>query len=146
MDRNEDLHLVDLAVARIARAAYSKTLHARTQERAGVPLPPNAVAALSAIVRHGPLRLGALAQRLAVQQSRASKEVQRLVSAGFVEQADDPDDRRASLLGATDEGTRAYKRYRAAADDLLAERLASWSDRELHALARQLTKLATAFS
>ena len=142
MDRNEDLRLVDVAVARIARASYSKTLRQQTQERADVPLPPNAIAALSAIVRHGPLRLGAIAERLELQQSRASKEVQRLVSAGFAEQADDPEDRRASLVRATPSGDHAYKRYRAAADELLAERLAPWSDRELRSLARQLTKLA----
>ena len=146
MARNEDLHLVDIAVARIARASYSKTLRHHTQARAGVPLSPNAIVALSAIVRHGPLRLGAIAERLELQQSRASKEVQRLVAAGFAEQTDDPEDRRASLVRATDEGVTAYKRYRAAADELLAERMASWSDSELHSLARQLTKLASTFS
>jgi len=145
VDRAEDLHLVDVALARISRASYSKTLRQQTQERADVAVPPNAIAALSAVVRLGPMRLGAIAERLEVQQSRASKEVQRLVAAGFVEQLDDPEDRRASLVRATPAGQDAYKRYRAAADELLAERLDDWSDREVHALARQLTKLAKSF-
>lgn len=142
MSRSEDLAVVDAAIARIARASYSRTLRLQTQERAGVALPPNAVAVLSALVRQGPMRLGRIAEVLDMQQSRASKEVQRLVTAGFAEQEDDPDDRRASVVRATPDGTRAYKRYRAAADELLAERLSGWSDRQVTLLATQLRKLA----
>src|SRR2546423_15684404 len=88
--RDEELFQIDAALERIARACYSRTLREKTQARAGVPVPANAIAALSAVVRHGPLRLGALAERLELQQPRASKEVRRPVEAGLPRQATPP--------------------------------------------------------
>ena len=143
MDRDEELFEIDAALERIARACYSRTLREKTQARAGVPVPANAIFALSAVVRHGPMRLGELAERLELQQSRASKEVRRLVEAGLVQQAPDPTDRRATLVTATEDGVTACKRWRVANLELLSERLDAWSDRDLQSLRRNLARLAT---
>jgi DNA-binding MarR family transcriptional regulator len=143
VDRDEELFQIDAALERVARACYSRTLREKTQARAGVPVPANAIFALSAVVRHGPLRLGELADRLELQQSRASKEVRRLVEAGLVQQSPDPHDRRATVVAATEDGIMACKRWRVANLEMLGERLGSWNDRDLQSLRRNLARLAT---
>jgi DNA-binding MarR family transcriptional regulator len=144
--RATDVRTIEAAVARLARVAYSHKARRRIEDRAGVPLPPNAIAVLAAVQSYGPVRLGAVARRLGLQASRVSKEVRTLVDAGYVEQTPDPDDRRAVLLVATDKGAEAYRRYRAAAEDALAEVLDSWSDAEVHRLARLVDRLAGGFA
>jgi DNA-binding MarR family transcriptional regulator len=83
-----------------------------------------------------------LAEHLDLEPSRVSKEMRRLVDAGLVTQASDPADRRASAFEVTKAGSAAFRRYRKAADDLLAEALAEWSDREMERVAANLDRLA----
>jgi DNA-binding MarR family transcriptional regulator len=111
-------------------------------ERSGVPLAGLTVATLARIRRHGSARLTDIARDLGYEPSRVSKEVQRLVAAGLVEQQRDADDRRVYLLTLTRAGEQTYRRYRQAADRLLAGWMDDWSDRDLAQLARLLTRLA----
>jgi MarR family transcriptional regulator, 2-MHQ and catechol-resistance regulon repressor len=60
--------------------------------------------ALETIVEHGPLRQGALAERLFLDKSTTSRVVSALLKKGYVEQLDDPTDKRAVLLQATRPG------------------------------------------
>jgi DNA-binding MarR family transcriptional regulator len=142
MDRSDDLRAVDAALTRIGRVANSRRASARRGRRSGVALAPTAVATLAAIYRHGPARLTTIAEHVDLEPSRISREVRPLVDAGLVEQRPDPDDRRATKLIATAAGRRAFERYRAAADEILADSIADWSDGDLHQLAGLLTRLA----
>jgi DNA-binding MarR family transcriptional regulator len=60
--------------------------------------------ALETVVRHGPLRLGALAERMFLDKSTTSRVVGALVRKGYLEQQSDTDDRRAIALTATRAG------------------------------------------
>lgn len=136
------LQTIDAALTRIGRVANSRRAAARRAERAGVNLSATAVNALAVTYRHGPARLSTLAEHLDLEPSRASKEMRRLLDAGLVTQVADPVDRRASMLSVTKAGSAAFRRYRKAADELLAEALAEWSDQEMDRVAVHLDRLA----
>jgi MarR family 2-MHQ and catechol resistance regulon transcriptional repressor len=72
--------------------------------------------ALETLVDHGPLRLGALADRLFLDKSTTSRVVRTLVKKGYVEQHEDASDRRATTLSATRSGQRLCGRI---TDDLV---------------------------
>lgn len=142
MSRRDDLARLDAGLTRIGRAANSRRAAQYRAELSGVDLQPTAVRTLAAIFRHGPLRLTAVAHHVDLEPSRISKEVNRLVDAGLVIQAADATDGRAVLLTVTAAGQDAFVRYRATADQILADRLAGWSDAELRRLADGLERLA----
>ena len=66
--------------------------------------------ALETLVEHGPLRLGALADRLFLDKSTTSRVVAALVKKGYVEQQVEASDRRATALHATSSGRRLCTR------------------------------------
>jgi DNA-binding MarR family transcriptional regulator len=142
MGREANLRAVDAALTRIGRVANSRRAAARRARRSGVTLAPTAVATLAAVYRLGPARQSAIAEHLELEPSRVSREVRTLVDGGLVRQEDDPDDGRAVLLVATAAGREAFERYRRAADEILAESLQDWDERDLAALASLLTRLA----
>ena len=73
---------------------------------------------LEALVVAGPLRLNAVAGRLYLDKSTASRVVDGLVEKGHAERTRDPEDGRAVLVAATGEGRALYERIEA---DLVAE-------------------------
>ncbi|WP_245570348.1 MarR family winged helix-turn-helix transcriptional regulator [Microbacterium luticocti] len=92
-----------------------------------------------------PLSVGEIAERIGVDQPRASRLVQQSVKLGLVRREADPDDARRTRVVLTDEGARllrGFRGYRRAAVD---EALAGFSDAERAELARLLTKLADAW-
>jgi DNA-binding MarR family transcriptional regulator len=134
---------MEFAMNRVARIINSRRLSRALEQRSGVPLAQLSVATLAAIRRrNGKARLTDVARRVGYDASRVSKEVQRLVAAGLVEQEREASDRRAYSLRVTDAGEEAYLHYRRSADDLLAAAMADWSDRDLRELVRLLTRLA----
>src|SRR5262245_56094462 len=74
--------------------------------------------ALETLVQHGPMRLGALAERLFLDKSTTSRVVRALVRKGYVEQRGDASDGRASALHATRQGRRLCARI---TGDLVAQ-------------------------
>jgi DNA-binding MarR family transcriptional regulator len=66
--------------------------------------------ALETLAEHGPMRLGALAERLFLDKSTTSRVVGTLVKKGYVEQRADQADGRATALYVTTSGRRLYKR------------------------------------
>ena len=66
--------------------------------------------ALEMLVQHGPLRLGALADRLFLDKSTTSRVVSTLVKKGYVEQRPDEADGRATALHPTASGRRLCER------------------------------------
>jgi MarR family transcriptional regulator, 2-MHQ and catechol-resistance regulon repressor len=69
--------------------------------------------ALEALAEHGPLRLGALAKRLRLDKSTASRVIGALVRKGYALQGRDARDRRAVAIGITRAGRRLYDRITA---------------------------------
>jgi DNA-binding MarR family transcriptional regulator len=74
--------------------------------------------ALETLVEHGPMRLGALADRLFLDKSTTSRVIGALVKKGYVEQGADAQDRRATALSATRKGRSLCARI---TDDLVSQ-------------------------
>lgn len=74
--------------------------------------------ALEAVILRGPLRSQALAEALRLDKSTTTRVVDALVRKGYVARTADPDDARAVLLAATDDGRALHARIDA---DLVAQ-------------------------
>ncbi|KAB1912384.1 MarR family winged helix-turn-helix transcriptional regulator [Micromonospora sp. AMSO31t] len=75
---------------------------------------PGHARALAVLMRHGAVRLSALAEHLRIAPRSATEVVDDLEERGLVARQPDPADRRATLVGLTDEGTRISAAIRAA--------------------------------
>lgn len=96
---------------------------------------------LALLVRHGGLRLTTVAERQFIDTSVASRQVTELVERGLVERVPDPQDARANLLVATEQGRVLASRARQRQRHLAEQALAAWSDTELRSLAENLARL-----
>jgi MarR family transcriptional regulator, 2-MHQ and catechol-resistance regulon repressor len=74
--------------------------------------------ALEALVQHGPLRLGTLAEKMHLDKSTTSRVIQTLVRKGYAANAPERGDRRAVTVVATAAGRRLHQRITA---DLVEE-------------------------
>src|SRR5712691_9179833 len=79
--------------------------------------------ALIELVDSGPLRLGALAERIGASDATVSRAIDGLVDAGIVERQADPQDRRAVLHLATAKGRAWVRRRRGEVSAALDEAL-----------------------
>jgi MarR family transcriptional regulator, 2-MHQ and catechol-resistance regulon repressor len=66
--------------------------------------------ALEAVAEHGPLRLGALAERMFLDKSTTSRVVATLVRKGYLSQSPDAADARATAIEVTEAGRQLYLR------------------------------------
>jgi DNA-binding MarR family transcriptional regulator len=97
------------------------------------------------LVKGGPQRAGALADAVHSDPSTISRQVAHLVRLGFVERTADPEDGRATLLVATDEGRRVFGENRRMRIERFAEMLADWPVEDRRKFAELLERFATAF-
>ena len=81
--------------------------------------------ALETLVEHGSMRLSDLADRLFLDKSTTSRVVTALVKKAYVEQREDPHDRRSTLLTATRPGRQLCARI---TDDLVQQQKALLAD------------------
>jgi MarR family transcriptional regulator, 2-MHQ and catechol-resistance regulon repressor len=81
--------------------------------------------ALEAVLQHGPLRLGALADRLYLDKSTASRVVATLVRKGYLSRKPDAHDRRATAISITRSGRQLHERI---TTDLIAQQEALLTD------------------
>lgn len=94
-----------LALLDASRVLMGITLRAVAASPVPLTVPQHRL--LVVISVRGPQRIGALAADLGVNQSNASRLVDRLVDQGLLARASDPEDGRASLVSLTDAGTAA---------------------------------------
>ena len=97
------------------------------------------------LVKGGPRRASALAEAVHSDPSTISRQVAQLVRLGLVERTADPEDGRATLLAATDEGRRVFEENRRVRNERIAEMLADWSVADRRNLAELLGRFSTAF-
>jgi DNA-binding MarR family transcriptional regulator len=90
---------------------------------------------LARLVEHGPMRLGAAAETVAISQSSITQLVQRLEARRLVHRLPDPADGRATVVAITAGGRRLHDRRRADARQRLAALTATLSEEESAALA-----------
>ena len=146
MTRREDLRRVDHALARIARIATGREGARLRSERSGVALSQPALSVLAALRGAGGVRPSELARLTGLEAPLISREVRDLVACGHVQRRADPSDGRAGIVALTPKGRRASEAYRAAADEIMAEVLSSWSAADLHDLAAHLERVVRDFS
>jgi DNA-binding MarR family transcriptional regulator len=97
------------------------------------------------LVKGGPRRASALAEAVHSDPSTISRQVAQLVRLGLVERTADPEDGRATVLAATDEGRRVFEENRRVRNERIAEMLADWSVADRRNLAELLGRFSTAF-
>jgi DNA-binding MarR family transcriptional regulator len=88
------------------------------------------------------LSVSELAERIGVDQPRASRVVQQAVDMGLVRREADPDDARRTRVVLTEQGSAILRGFRGDRRDAVQSALDTFTDEERAELARLLTKLA----
>jgi DNA-binding MarR family transcriptional regulator len=136
-----------MATEALADRLHSAAIHllrlVRVQD-AAAGIGPAQLSALSVMVFGGPLSLNQLARAEQVKPPTMSRVVDALVKAGLARRRDNPSDRRAVLLEATDKGTSLLRRGRDRRVKFLASYLARLSAAELRNLNRAVSALEKA--
>jgi DNA-binding MarR family transcriptional regulator len=107
MEEEETLSEVFWGVARQLRHLSRETL-------APWDIAPSHSRALAVLMHHGVMRLSELSEHLHIAARSATEVVDALQDRGLVERRGDPDDRRATLLALTEQGTRVGEAIRSA--------------------------------
>jgi DNA-binding MarR family transcriptional regulator len=102
--------------------------------------------ALAVVHVHGPVRVSEVAQRLVVDMSVASRQVNALIQAGYVERRPDEDDARATLLTITEDGSRVLGESHRRMVHAFGQVLEDWSEQDVAVLADGLERLRAAFA
>jgi DNA-binding MarR family transcriptional regulator len=105
-------------------------------------LSTNDITMLRMIAVRGPVRVSDLAAWQGVDKSTVTPQVHRLEERGVVVRHGDPDDRRAVLLTATDQGRQRLQEIDEAGARLFAVALDDWSEADRRTLAALMQRLA----
>ncbi|MGW5478706.1 MarR family winged helix-turn-helix transcriptional regulator [Streptomyces sp. NPDC004008] len=136
---------IERALNRITYLSTRARQHDRLMALAGVPLDRAAVALLRQIADSEPLRPGELANRLGVEASHVTRQVQQLQKSGYVSRVPDPDDRRAHRVELTTLGREAVDRVRETGVRGMQAALSAWSPEELRQLATLFHRMVDDF-
>ncbi|MFJ3778633.1 MarR family winged helix-turn-helix transcriptional regulator [Streptomyces sp. NPDC090075] len=107
--------------------------------------PAGSAAVLTLLGRHGSMRMSKLAELLAVDMSVTSRHVAHVAERGWIERSPDPADKRSRILHLTPTGEATLVELSRRSTELLAERLADWSDAEVDQLIGLMTRLRDSF-
>jgi DNA-binding MarR family transcriptional regulator len=110
-----------------------KSLQAQTAHRMRHGVDPSAYPVLFQLVE-APRRTTELATCLHADTSTISRQVTNLVEVGLIERTSDPEDRRATILVATDAGRAVFESMQRDREHLLGQILAGWSPSDIAAL------------
>ncbi len=142
--RNDDLRSIEAEVGTLIRRV-KRVMGERARE-VHPELHPMTYFMLTHLATHGPLRGADLADAFGMDKGGVSRQVQSLVDLGLVERMPAPEDRRAILLDATDEGRERLDAMSRSRRDRFDGRLAEWTDEELSSFAVQLAAYNQALS
>lgn len=116
-----------------------KSLQAQTAHRIRHGVEASAYPVLFQLIE-APKRTTELATCLHADTSTISRQVASLVDVGLVERTHDPEDRRATILVATDAGRAAFAAMQRDRDRLMSQILADWSAPDIATLVRLLSR------
>lgn len=122
----------------------SRRLHASLHPELGTKLTPSKLRALELLAQHDGLRVGELADRVGVDDTTATRLVDRLEDLGLAERSSEEGDRRAILVGLTGEGRELVAGVSAQRQQFFADVLASLDPDERVQLVRLTEKAALA--
>jgi DNA-binding MarR family transcriptional regulator len=133
------LHELEAALRAVSKRVYATST--RSTAARGQHIDRAGYAALAVIDELGELRLSDLAAILELDLSTVSRQVKQLEETALVRRRSDPDDRRASLLTLTAEGSRVLASVRSARVELLAHALRDWRAADRTGLLQLLQRL-----
>ncbi|MFE6282957.1 MarR family winged helix-turn-helix transcriptional regulator [Streptomyces sp. NPDC057877] len=107
--------------------------------------PGGSAAVLTLLDRHGDMRMGRLAELLAVDMSVTSRHVAHVAERGWIARSPDPQDKRSRILRLTPAGHAVLDELSRRSTALLADRLGDWTDDEVGQLVRLMTRLRASF-
>ena len=122
----------------------SRRLHASLHPELGSKLTPSKLRALELLAQHDGLRVGELADRVGVDDTTATRLVDRLEDQGLAQRHSEEADRRATLVELTDEGSELVSGVVAQRQEFFAEVLATLDPEERIQLVRLTEKAALA--
>lgn len=124
-------------------AAFTKgRLPERAAQASGLHLDKPAMGVLFSLrTADRALRIGEIAERMAVVGPHVTRHVQVLEKRGLVHRVTDPEDRRASLIELTPAGRDGVERYGASLFAWFTDVLDGWTERDRAELSRLLTRL-----
>ena len=144
--RREDLRRVEQAITRISRIGSGKDAAMLRSRRSGAKFSRPGIAIIATLARCGELRVGDIARQTDLETPLISRELNRLVADGFALRRADVADGRVALVSLSEQGVAAFRAYREATDDIIAETFTDWSSQELHELATTLEHVVRDFS
>jgi DNA-binding MarR family transcriptional regulator len=124
------------------RAVYRRLLRAHMPEWIQLDLSMGQLKTLMALASQGPLTVSGVAETLEVGKPAASILVDRLVQLGYVARAEDPADRRRTLVSLTPSGGDLVAWLRQGKADHFVRWLAAMAPDDLAALTRGMQALA----
>ncbi|WP_282695952.1 MarR family transcriptional regulator [Streptomyces sp. CC208A] len=104
---DEDIEAVTRAVLTASRLLVAVSARSLATVEESITLPQFRM--LVVLSSHGPSKLVAVADRLAVQPSTAMRMVDRLITAGLMSRRTNPENRRETVLSLTEEGVRVVQ-------------------------------------
>ena len=136
----EDLERIHEFTSLLIASTRSPRQRERLQRALGVSLSETNLGTLRLVQRHGPIAVSAVAHRLEVDLSNASRQLRALEDQGLVARTVDPDDRRVARVVVTAGGRRVLDRARAVALNDYAVALDDWSPTDRARLAELLDR------
>ncbi|MEW9530405.1 MarR family winged helix-turn-helix transcriptional regulator [Microbispora sp. NPDC049125] len=131
-------HDVEHQLAVLFRRAHG--ISAELSRSVHSELDPGAYGLLVRICQVAPVRPSDLAAYLGVGKATVSRQLKGLEDLGLIGREPDPLDRRAHLLGLTEEGRRRLESARDARRELLHSLLSAWPEEDVRLLARMLAR------
>lgn len=142
----DSLIALEHSLSTVVRNANVWRLHDLITEEAGVELDRAAYGVLAALEGDPGVRLSALADRLGIDISTASRHVHSLQQKELVRRATDPADRRAANLSLTDAGRDVLVKVHDARCRLIERVVADWNDGEVEQLSSLMQRLGEGIS
>ncbi|SEB66058.1 DNA-binding transcriptional regulator, MarR family [Nocardioides exalbidus] len=142
--RYDDLRAIEAEVGTLIRRV-KRVIGERARE-VHPDLHPMTFFILTHLAKEGPMRGADLSDAFGMDKGGVSRQVQALVDLGLVVRMPDPEDRRAILLDASDEGRTRLDAMSRRRSDRFDARLSDWSDEDLATFSAQLSAYNTALS
>ena len=128
----------------LGRTLASRRMLASLQAGGPSPLTPTKLYALDVLAESGELRIGELAERVGLDETSATRMVDRLETAGIAERRNKAGDRRVTIVGLTPAGAELVAKISARRQLFFCEVLGALDPDDRVQLVRLTTKAAAA--
>lgn len=114
-----------------------------SQMSKGMPIPHSHIKVIFHIVMAGPCPVSKIANELIISKPNMTPIIDNLISEGYVNRFNDPNDRRVIMIEATEKAHVFLKEAREKLKELLAEKITVLSDTDLDKLRTLIPKFSS---